>query len=247
MDLVTLITACALNVEPKLMQALIWKQSGGEPWSFSVPGESLPRVLPTLQDAVREAQVTRPEGDRIRVGLTGLSINPRSVRAVMFAPCPNVTFAARQLTQLIERCNRTSKPDPSYCAIAAYRGSWDRPDIGFADTVRATVEQGSAPNRVLPKDAYFDATDRASNIPTRKPHAALSTPEPQSDDRTRGWSRALFPTKSTRADGISTSVTNGDRAADQSRLAGASAAVPNTSKAPIDNLFVPRSLERRPQ
>jgi hypothetical protein len=28
MDLVTLITACALNVEPKLMHALIWKQSG---------------------------------------------------------------------------------------------------------------------------------------------------------------------------------------------------------------------------
>jgi hypothetical protein len=32
MDLVTLIAACALNVEPKLMHALIWKQSGGEPW-----------------------------------------------------------------------------------------------------------------------------------------------------------------------------------------------------------------------
>jgi hypothetical protein len=66
MDLVTLIAACALNVEPKLMHALIWKQSGGEPWSFSVPGESLPRVLPTLQDAVREAQAMRSEGDRIR-------------------------------------------------------------------------------------------------------------------------------------------------------------------------------------
>src|SRR5712675_855369 len=115
MDLVTLITACALNVEPKLVHALIWKQSGGEPWSFSVPGESLPRVLPTLQNAVREAQATRPEGTRIRVGLTGLSINPRSVTTVMFAPCPNVTFAAWQLTQLVERCNTTSKPDPAYC------------------------------------------------------------------------------------------------------------------------------------
>jgi len=109
MDLVTLITACALNVEPKLMHALIWKQSGGEPWSFLVPGESLPRVLPTLQDAVREAQATRPEGDRIRVGLTGLSINLRSVTAIMFAPCPNVTLAARQLTRLVERCNTTLK------------------------------------------------------------------------------------------------------------------------------------------
>ena len=131
MDLVTLITACALNVEPKLMHALIWKQSGGEPWSFSMPGESSPRVLPTLQDAVREAQATRPEGDRIRVGLTGTSINPRRVTAVMLAPCPNVAIAARQLTRLVERCNTTSKPDPTNCAIAAYRGSRDRLDIGL--------------------------------------------------------------------------------------------------------------------
>src|SRR4029453_2684439 len=101
MDLVTLITACALNVERKLMHALIWKQSGGEPWSFSLPGESVPRVLPTLQDAVREAQATRPEADPTRGGLTGLSINPRSVTALMFVPCSNVTLAARQLTQLL--------------------------------------------------------------------------------------------------------------------------------------------------
>jgi hypothetical protein len=107
------------------LHALIWKQSGGEPWSFSVPGDSLLRVLPTLQDAVREAQATRPEGVRIRVGLTGLSTNPRSVTAVMFAPCPNVTLAARQLTQLVERCKTTSNPDPAYCAVAAYRGSWN--------------------------------------------------------------------------------------------------------------------------
>jgi len=36
-DLVTLVAACALTVDPKLMHALVWHQSGGEPWSFSVP------------------------------------------------------------------------------------------------------------------------------------------------------------------------------------------------------------------
>jgi hypothetical protein len=71
MDLVTLIAACALNVGPKLMHALIRKQSGGKAWSFPVPGGSLPRALPTLQAVVRGAQATRLEGDRIRVGLTG--------------------------------------------------------------------------------------------------------------------------------------------------------------------------------
>jgi hypothetical protein len=67
------------------------------------------------------------------------------VTAVLFAPCPNITLAARQITQLAERCKMTSKPDPIYCAIAAYRGSWHRPDTRFADAVRATVEKGNAP------------------------------------------------------------------------------------------------------
>jgi hypothetical protein len=248
MDLVTLITACALNVEPKLMHALIWKQSGGEPWSFSVPGESLPRVLPTLQDAVREAQATRPEGDRSRVGLTGLSTYPRSVTAVTFAPCPNVAIAAQQLTHLIERCNTTSKPDPTYCAIAAYRGSWDRPDIGFADAVRATVEEGNAPNIELPKDAYFDASDIASDIPMRKPHAASSTPRSQSDDRTRGWLSALFPTKPTKSNGTFVGDQNGDRAAEEAHFPGPATAVPEKkSEISIDSLFVKRSSEGRRQ
>ena len=128
MDLLTLISACALSVDPNIMHALIWEQSGGEPWSFSVPGEAMPRVLPTIRDAIREARTLLPEGGRIRAGLAGLSTDPRSVTAVLFAPCPNITLAARQITRLAERCKMASRPDPIYCAIAVYRGSWDRPD-----------------------------------------------------------------------------------------------------------------------
>jgi hypothetical protein len=73
---VTLITACALNVEPTLMHALIWKQLSGEAWSFSVPGESLPRVLPTRRAAIREVRSTHPDGGHIRVGLTGTFDRP---------------------------------------------------------------------------------------------------------------------------------------------------------------------------
>ena len=65
------------------------------------------------------------------------------------------------------RPQATSKPDPIYCAIAAYRGSWDRPDATFADAVRATVEQRNAPNFDMPKDAYFDPNDLASEALTR--------------------------------------------------------------------------------
>jgi|SRR5262245_51468591 len=101
------------------------------------------------------------------MGLTGLSIDPRSVTAVLFAPCPNITLAARQITQFAEHCKTASRPDPIYCAIAAYRGSWDRPDTQFADSVRVTVEKGNATNFDMPKDAYFDASDIASGTPIR--------------------------------------------------------------------------------
>ncbi len=33
MDLATLFTACTLTVDPKIMYALTWHQSGGEPWA----------------------------------------------------------------------------------------------------------------------------------------------------------------------------------------------------------------------
>src|SRR5215467_11012254 len=206
MDLVTLIAACALSVEPNVMHALVFEQSGGEPWSFSVPRESAPRVLPTIQDAIREARSARPDGSGIRVGLTGLLTDARSVSAVLFARCPNVMLGARRITQLIERCKTASKPDPIYCALAAYRGSWDRPDTRFADTVRATVKKHNAPNFEMPKNAYFDASDTASEPPTTGPHAGLTSPEPHLDDRVRGWSSALFPARLSKPDRQATDV-----------------------------------------
>jgi hypothetical protein len=38
MDLTTLITACSLAADPKLMHALVWQHSGAEPWSILVKG-----------------------------------------------------------------------------------------------------------------------------------------------------------------------------------------------------------------
>src|SRR5436305_4557720 len=103
MDLVTLVTACALGLEPKLMHALVWHQSGGEPWAVSVQGETLPRVYPSMREAISETRAFSA-GSTVRVGLAGLAINPTRVNVSMFLPCRNVSLAARHIEKLTVRC-----------------------------------------------------------------------------------------------------------------------------------------------
>jgi hypothetical protein len=95
MDLVTLVTACALSVEPKLMHALIWHQSGGELWAVAVQNEPMPRVYSSMQEAVSEAHSAAVMNDTVRVGLAGLPVSPLKVNAAMFLPCQNVAIAAK--------------------------------------------------------------------------------------------------------------------------------------------------------
>ena len=252
MDLVTLIAACALSVEPKspplgldrsVMHALIFEQSGGEPWSFSVPGEGFARVLPTLKDAIREAQAVQLNRGNIHIGLAGLPAEPHSATALMFAPCPNITLAAGEIIQLIERCKAASKPDSIYCAVAAYHGSWERPDTWFADAVLATIKKGNAPNFDMPKDADLDADDVAVDATPAHQRAALTTPALTLHDRERGWSSALFPLKPMNTHNPSIEVSNRDHAAEQSHSIGAPSHSPATDMTPGDSLFVPRPSE----
>jgi hypothetical protein len=99
-------------------------------------------IFASMQDAVREARTARSEVGRMRIGVSSLSTDPRSLTAAMlFAPCPNIAFAARQIAQLSDRCRTLAcfKADPIYCAIVAYHGSWERPNTMFADAAKTTV------------------------------------------------------------------------------------------------------------
>ena len=188
MDLTTLVTACALAVDPKIMHALIWHQSGGEPWSFTVAGVRQPQVFRDLSDAVDAAHDTYPADVAIRIGLTGLSATPRSVGATMFAPCSNITIAARQIAQLAERCKMSPhlNGDPIYCAIAAYRGSRERPDNAFADAVRTSVANNDAPDFEMP--AWTDvnvAEVRSARRPAFRDTAMAAPAAPDDRERAR--------------------------------------------------------------
>ena len=114
---------------------------------FHRPRRTRARVYLKLRDAVREANALHTDRT-IRVGLAELVTNASTVTETTFPPYPNTAAAARQIHQLTARCNAGSQSDPddTFCAIAAYHGSWERPETAFAATVCATSSNNDAPN-----------------------------------------------------------------------------------------------------
>jgi hypothetical protein len=245
MDLTTLVTACALAVDPKIMHALIWHQSGGEPWSFTVAGVHQPQVFGDLSDAVDAARATYPTDVAIRIGLTGLSATPRSVAAAMFAPCSNITIAARQIAQLAERCKTSPhlNGDPIYCAIAAYQGSWDRLDNAFAGAVRTSVANNDAPDFEMPARIDVNAAEVRS---ARRPafHDTAMAPPAAPDDRERARLSPLFPVKSRPSERSLSDDAAKERPAVEEQKSDIQSARPTPTQPSADGLFVPRSAQR---
>ncbi len=245
MDLTTLVTACALAVDPKIMHALIWHQSGGEPWSFTVAGVHQPQVFRDVSDAVGAAHDTYPADVAIRIGLTGLSATPRSVAAAMFAPCSNITIAARQIAQLAERCKTSPhlNGDPIYCAIAAYHGSWDRPDNAFAGAVRTSVANNDAPDFETPAETGGDA-DKVRPAPRPPFHDTATAPPVAPDDRERARLSPLFPVKSRPSDRSPIDDAARDWRGVEEQKSDIQSVRPTPSQPPADGLLVPRSARR---
>src|SRR5207253_2059223 len=133
------------------------------------------------------------------------------------------------------------KADPNYCAVAVFRGSWERLDTTFADAVGVTHAKGDAPNFDMPNNTYFDS----SNVASANPNTALTAPAGTSDDRQRGWSSALFPVKPLRSGNAADNGPSHDRPPDGPHLSDLASAASAVVRRPADSLFVPRSSERR--
>ncbi|MEZ5785696.1 MAG: hypothetical protein R3D62_04240 [Xanthobacteraceae bacterium] len=247
MDLVTLVTLCSLSVDPKLMHALIWHQSGGEPWSFTVPGEREPRVYRKPREAVREANALHTD-DPIRVGLTGLPIRPSDVTETTFLPCPNIAAAAHEIEQLTARCaaNPASKADATFCAVAAYHGSWERPDLKFADAVRHSVAKNDAPDFDMPKETGIEVRDALLDMPPAAQTHPPSRPEHLSEENERAWSSALFPTKEERSEDTSDAPSSGVPSAKKRQSQRQQNAQRPVTSLPNNGLFVRRSSASKP-
>src|SRR5262249_33457270 len=247
MDLVTLGPACALGGEPKLMPALVWQQSGGEPWAVSVPNEPMPRVYSSMQQAIREPRTASGATGVVRVGLAGLPVAPSKASPAMFLPCRNVAIAAQRIAKLADRCKAHPrlKGDPTFCAVAVYHGLWERPDVRFAEAVMATAAKGDAPNFDMPKDTSIEFLDIGSDT-TPPPNDPSPGTDSASDERERGWSSALFPPKPKPPEGETKDTPNDQPIAQQAPSGGVTNARPFAAKAPADSLFVLRSSDRGP-
>lgn len=199
-DLATLVTMCSLGVNPDVMRSLVWHTSRGQPWSFGVHGDAAPRAFATLDEAHDAALLVRPQGP-IRIGLAGLATDLSSAAAqpaaALFAMCPNVFLASRRLVEIEETCRRSPvfRADPEWCALAVYRGSFDRPDGAFAEAVLLGALLDDVPNPELPSEAEGVVTPpkHATDKPTAaQPGNTVLTPELQIPPHTDGWQSALF-------------------------------------------------------
>ncbi len=245
MDLVTLVTACALTVDPKLMHALVWHQSGGEPWAVSVQGEPNPRIYPNMRDAIREVRSGSIQGPA-RVGLAGVSVSPSKISASVLLPCRNVAMAADQIARHAGRCKTHPrlKTDPMLCAVAVYRGSWAQPDVKFATDVAGMAAKGDAPNFDMPpgtSTAIFDtAEDQQSDSDTPIVDVTVDFAE-----RARSWSSALFPRMPKPPGREPERGTNAPSATTEQPAANPFAASPSQPNAQSRDLFVRRSTKER--
>jgi hypothetical protein len=206
----------------------------------------MPRVYSSMQEAISEAHAISIPNDTVRVGLAGLPASPLKANAAMFLPCRNVAVAAQRIARLADRCKTHPhlKADPNFCAVAVYRGLWQRPDIKFSEAVAATVAKGDAPNFDMPRDANIELLDIGSETPPSNDFV-LATGSGL-EERQRGWSSALFPSNPQHRN-ESSNPPNDHRAAEQSPSSHVSSAHQSSAKGPIERLFVPTSSGRGPQ
>ncbi len=153
MDLLSLITACAVAFSPQALQGVILVESEAQPWSFRIEGDAENYAFADLDGALRMARKLQQLGHRLRIGYTGLQSDMPGVvtpaTEAMFMPCVNIHLASQALATLERSCrdDEMGKRDPLACALALYRASAGKPDTAFAGDVilQASLGQQTVP------------------------------------------------------------------------------------------------------
>jgi hypothetical protein len=150
--------------------------------------------------------------------------------------------AAGQIAQLVALCTTSarSQGDPNHCAIAAYHGSWERPDNGFADRVLATAAKGDG-HFEMPEGTRNDTGEVNSTSRNTTPATAPS-PTPDNDERAR--QSPLFPIMAKPADSSPGERPTTDRTAAGEEKNDAQIVPPTATPLHVDSAFAPRSVQQ---
>ena len=116
--------------------------SYAEPWSYRIEGDRNAKVFRTPEAALSGARQAQELGKPVRVGLGGIAVDLEAATAqpneAMFSPCVNLSITTRRLEAAAARCESAGQPEPEYCAVGVYFGSWEAPAF---DMIEATVIQ----------------------------------------------------------------------------------------------------------
>lgn len=145
-----LLQACAPNVAPETMAAVIRIESEGEPFRIGVnSGGALRRQPDNAADAIATARGLLRRGANFDAGLmqinsanfARLGLTPETV----FDPCVNLRAGARVLADNYSRARATGHPNPLQAAISEYNtGSRSRGvSNGYVGRIYAAAARGN--------------------------------------------------------------------------------------------------------
>jgi|GEM_PF-921437 hypothetical protein len=160
--LAALLQACAPNVAPETMVAVIRVESEGDPFRIGVnSGGAIRRQPSNAADAIATARGLLRRGGNFDAGLmqinsanfARLGLTPETV----FDPCTNLRAGARVLTDNYGRARDAGHANPLQAAISEYNtGSRSRGlSNGYVGRVYAAAATGNAP---------FPAAARPANV-----------------------------------------------------------------------------------
>jgi hypothetical protein len=157
-------------------------------------------------------------------------------------------MAAVQIAKHASRCKAHPrlKADPTFCAVAVYRGSWEQPDLKFATDIATSVAKGDAPNFDMPKGTSTEIFDMAADPPLDTNTLAVDATN-ASPERVSAWSSALFPSKPKPVTPKPDNTSSDRPAVLESPLPRMPTAPPSQSNPQDRELFVRRSSNERAQ
>ena len=187
MDLVSLIAACSFGAfDPEITRAVVTLSSYGEPWSYRIEGEPNAKVFQTPEAAIAGARQAQELGKAVRVGLGGIAVDLEAATAqpneAMFSPCVNLTITTRRLAQAAARCKAEGGPDPEYCAVGVYFGTWKEPALDMVDAVLVQVAVQDDQASPVIEDYY---AGRSASADLSRPPAGTGEPDMTEEERRR--------------------------------------------------------------